>query len=113
MAGIVVVPGWILEAMGYWFPPGMVHLWTDNVWEELGRALGNWVYAENVLCEDHHHSHPVNRTPFDNERNFNGVYFPPRDEERFKAWRNGNEFPECLNRITEAWKANTGEKWAA
>lgn len=115
MAGILLVPGWIVRAMGYWFPAGMVHLWTDNVWEDLGEALGNWNYAVDVKVEDHHHSHPdpARRTVFDHPRTFTGhpEGYSQNDARLFAEWRNGPEFGLCVDRIKASWKEMTGSDW--
>lgn len=113
MAGILLVPGWIVEAMGYWFPPGMVHLWTDDVWEQIAGELGNWVFAEDVKCEDHHHSHPnpAKRVVFDHPRTFRNQPYGENDRRLFEQWRNGPEFVACINRIKDAWGHLTGEPW--
>lgn len=114
MAGILVVPGWIIRAMGYWFPPGMKHLWTDDCWEQIAGALGNWVYAEDVRCVDNHFSHPnpSHRVIFDTPRELNGQPYGENDRRLFEQWRSGPEFTACVNRIKDAWGHLTGEPWA-
>lgn len=46
----------IIQALGYMVPPGMVHLYLDNFWKELGEALDGLVYLPEVVIE---HMHPV------------------------------------------------------
>lgn len=113
MAGILLVPGWIIRAMGYWFPPKIRHLWSDDCLEALGEALGNWVYAEDVVVEDNHHSHPnpANKTPFDHVRIFNGDDLNQTDRAAFNDWRYGPEFSSAVQRIKDSWKAQTGIEW--
>ncbi len=45
----------IIRALGYMVPPTMTHLYLDNFWLDLGRALGRIEYLENVIIE---HMHP-------------------------------------------------------
>jgi len=53
----------IVRRVGYMGPPTLVHLWMDNFWLELGRALGSIVYNPNVIIE---HLHYVRRkAPWD------------------------------------------------
>ena len=113
MAGILLVPGWIIEAMRYWFPEGMIHLYTDDVWEQIAGALGNWVYAEDVVVTDNHHSHPdpANRTTFDHPRIFKGKPYADSDRDLFNDWRYGPEFAETIDRIKRVWWTLTGEVW--
>lgn len=46
----------IVAALGYMVPPGMVHMYLDNVWLELGRRLGRLQYLSHVVIE---HLHPI------------------------------------------------------
>ena len=113
MAGILLVPGWIVEALGYFFPAGMVHLWTDDIWEQLGQALDNWVYVPDVTVEDHHFAHPNerNKVAFDMPRQFKGRMYGNDDKRLFLEWRNGPEFDFAVQRIKDAWTARTGKDW--
>jgi hypothetical protein len=46
----------IIKALGWMALPGLVHLYIDNVWLELGRATGQLRYLPNVVIE---HMHPA------------------------------------------------------
>jgi hypothetical protein len=46
----------VIQALGYMVPPGMVHLYLDNFWLELGRQTGGLVYLSEVIIE---HLHPA------------------------------------------------------
>ncbi len=113
MAGVLLVPGWIVEALGYWFPPGLVHLWTDDVWEHLGQALDNWVYVPAVEVEDHHFSRSPGplKVDFDHPREFRGINYGRTDPANFRNWRHGREFTAAVERIKTAWLARTGKEW--
>lgn len=56
VGSVVVFGGEFLRAIGYLTPPGFDHLYVDDVWEHLGRALGNWRTVMNVVVE---HDHPL------------------------------------------------------
>ena len=45
----------IVTALGYMVPPGLIHLFVDDSWLALGRALNAITYMPNVVIE---HVHP-------------------------------------------------------
>lgn len=45
-----------LAATGHMVPPGAVHLFLDDAWLALGRALGAITYLPDVVVE---HVHPI------------------------------------------------------
>lgn len=46
----------VVTTLGYMTPPGMAHLYVDNVWLELGHAIDRITYLEDVVVE---HMHPA------------------------------------------------------
>lgn len=52
----VLLDSRIVTELGYFVPPGMLHLWLDNYWLELGRRLGTLRYLPAVVIE---HVHPI------------------------------------------------------
>ncbi len=50
------IGGEFLRAIGFWALPGLSHLYTDTVWDFLGRHYGNLVYRPDVLVEHLHWS---------------------------------------------------------
>lgn len=46
----------IPRTLGYFCPPGMRHMYLDNVWLAWGRALGGLRYLPDVIIE---HMHPA------------------------------------------------------
>jgi len=54
MQGAVVFGGALLRSLGWWVPPGLEHSFCDDVWERLGRALGNWVFDPTTTVEHRH-----------------------------------------------------------
>jgi len=55
MHGATVFGGDFLRAWGQWVPPGFKHWYIEDVWESLGRELGNWRTLMDVVTE---HRHP-------------------------------------------------------
>jgi hypothetical protein len=83
----------IVLATGYMVPPGLVHLWADNVWLELGRALGGIRYLPDVIVE---HMHPIaGKAAFDEGY----------------AECNTDELMEADRAVFEAWRANDLGRW--
>jgi hypothetical protein len=52
----VAMSAGIVQALGYFVPPGLMHLYFDDFWLTLGRELGSLTYLEDVIIE---HMHPV------------------------------------------------------
>lgn len=51
----VIVNSEIVRRVGYMGPPTLVHLWMDNFWLELGKALKSIIYNPNIIIEHMHH----------------------------------------------------------
>jgi hypothetical protein len=45
----------IINTLGYMVPPGMIHMYLDNFWLELGKKLDSIQYLPDVIIE---HLHP-------------------------------------------------------
>lgn len=45
----------IVAALGYLAPPGLVHMYCDNVWKDLGHGAGCLTYLPDVIVR---HDHP-------------------------------------------------------
>lgn len=53
----------IITTLGWMTPPALQHLYVDNFWLELGKAIENITYLPRVFVE---HMHPVaGKTPWD------------------------------------------------
>lgn len=53
---ITAIGGEFFRALGYMFPPGFKHLFTDNVITELAKRLGLQVFRPDIVME---HRHPI------------------------------------------------------
>lgn len=47
--GAEVFGGDLLRALGYWVPDGFEQLYIDDVWETIGRSVGNWRTLMDVI----------------------------------------------------------------
>lgn len=75
----------IIRTLGYMAAPGLIHLYIDNFWKELGRAAGCLKYLPEVIIE---HLHPIaGKTEWDEtykEANDGGL--ESHDEAVFLEW---------------------------
>lgn len=46
----------IIRTLGWMCPPGLIHLFLDNFWKELGERIGRLTYLPEVIIE---HLHPI------------------------------------------------------
>lgn len=91
------LPTRLVSALGYMAPPVLRHLYVDNFWLELGRALNGLRYLPDAVIE---HVHPAaGKTPMD-ER-YAAVNAPETDAADHAAWlafRDGGGFAEAVRR---------------
>lgn len=52
----VIISSEIIKKLGFMAPPILKHLFMDNFWLDLGRAIDSIYYFENVILE---HMHPI------------------------------------------------------
>lgn len=72
----------IIAALGWYFPPTLMHMYADNFWLELANALGRRTYLPGVLIE---HMHPsVGKAPMDDVYVANDAHIEP-DRLAFEA----------------------------
>ncbi len=84
-ATAVVISAPILSALGYMVPPGIIHLYMDLFWVQLGMSLGNAVYRDDVIME---HMHPsVHKADWDfGYMRANSIIAFSRDEQAYEAY---------------------------
>lgn len=76
----------IVRRLGWMVPPGIEHLYCDNAWLEIGKALGTLRYLPDVIVE---HLHPhARKADFDAQyERVNSCDQTTRDREAFDRWR--------------------------
>jgi hypothetical protein len=73
----------IINALGYMVPPGLIHMYLDNFWRDLGTGLAALVYRGDVVIR---HVHPiVQGAPWD-EGYVEANSFMGPDGERYQAY---------------------------
>lgn len=95
MNGAVVWSAPLLRAVGYVYPPGLKHMYVDDVWEELGRAIGIWYCEMDVMVRHAHASWGGQKDAITTRANA----FLPGDQLTYQAWRRSARV-DAVNAIT-------------
>jgi hypothetical protein len=108
-AGATVFSKKLLDTIGWpIYPPNMIHLFIDDLWETIGRATGCWEIDHSVTIE---HRHPLKgESPVD--ETFTKTYGDVKqDLSRGEVWQNdeavyreivtGPKFKEIIDQIRE------------
>lgn len=89
----------IVLATGHMVPPGLVHLFADNAWLALGRALDAITYLPDVIVE---HQHPIaGKAEWDQgyaECNTDALM--DADRQAFERWQ-AETLPDWVRKIKE------------
>lgn len=90
----------IIRTLGWMVPPGLVHLYIDNAWLELGRAMGRLRYLPDVVIE---HMHPdAGKAPMDDRyAEVNAPAQAASDRAVFEEWRSTG-LPAAVAKLREA-----------
>ncbi len=98
----VAISSDILRTLGYYVPPGMVHLYLDDYWKYLGQQLDRLCYLPDVIIE---HLHPVARKAEwdDRYREVNAEEVYKEDFKTFEAWKQ-NRAPQEIAQLLEMMK---------
>lgn len=95
LAGAIAFSGGFLRALGYLFPPGLQHLYSDSVWEFICQKAGCAQILMDVVVE-HRHAYMDKAREDDTFRLINGESglvngegtggFWPEDKKVFEVW---------------------------
>jgi hypothetical protein len=92
------LPSRMVRALGFMAPPALRHLYVDDFWLELGRALGGLRYLPDIVIE---HIHPAaGKTSMD--ARYAAVNAPEVDVADRLSWlefRDGGGFAGALRRV--------------
>ena len=93
----VVMSTKIIRALGFMSPPALKHLFLDNFWLAIGKALGNATYLSDVIIE---HLHFTNGKAAHDERYaaVNNVEMHNGDEAIFAEYM-ANEFAHAVESV--------------
>jgi hypothetical protein len=89
-----IMAGDLVRTVGYVFPPGLAHLFVDDVWETIGQAGQCWRCLMSVMVAHRH----VLKGEAEADNTHRGVYgnstsnalggLWPTDTEAYERWRN-------------------------
>lgn len=77
LATQVFMSSHLVRKIGYFCPPGVQHMYLDNFWMELGKALGSLTFLEDVIIE---HMHPIAK-----KADWDAGYAEVNSQERYNA----------------------------
>lgn len=83
-----------VRALGYVYPPGLKHMFIDDIHEELGRATGLWHCEMSIMVRHYHHSFHGRSDRISKRADA----FFAGDSLRFQEWRRTEKAP-AIDRI--------------
>lgn len=91
----VAMTGDIVRALDGMVPPGMIHLYLDNFWLQLGKDLGAIRYLGDIIIE---HLHPVaGKAEWDNNyREVNAEEVYSADAKAYRDYITGDAYKKLL-----------------
>lgn len=100
ISGALCVGGKLVEALGWLFYPGTVHLCVDTVLEYIATETGGHRYLDDVVVEVDRPE--TTRRPRDanHQRLYKGVHYPKADSNEAHRWMK-EEGPAVCARINE------------
>lgn len=89
----------IIRSLGYMVPTTMTHLYLDNFWLDLGRAIGRIEYLEQIVIE---HIHPhAGKAPSDAQyEDLNSNRQATADKHAYDTYKR-KQFPTDVAKILE------------
>lgn len=84
MHGAVAWSGELVRAVGYLWPAGLKHMFTESVWEAIGRSTGCWQTDMSVMVR---HAHAILTGDSDQTHEHTEAFFA-HDEAVFHEWLN-------------------------
>lgn len=85
LATAVFITSNIVKELGFYVPEGMVHMFLDNFWGELGRRSKTLTYLPDTIIEHMHFSNGKSEGD-DTYRATNNGEMMSSDEVRYKDW---------------------------
>lgn len=96
MEGATVWSRPLVDAIGYMAPPGLHHLFFDDVWEKLGQATGCLQWAMDIKVKHE----PIQYSGRSDSTSDKVKSFRDKDERTFRAWMaNPDGYQAAVGRI--------------
>lgn len=91
----------IVEKLGYAIPEGFIHLFVDNYFMELGRAVDNLIYLPDVIVQ---HMHPCAGQAEEDQtyKEANSAEHWSHDEQVFRNYI-AEQLPNDVKKLRELW----------
>ncbi len=96
-AGATIWSGNLIRAVGYIYPPRLMHMFIDTLWMELGKYTGCWTLDESVVVE---HEHATRKEEWKDDTHKKAESFYQDDLARYLEWRQGSEYSAAIRAIT-------------
>lgn len=96
----VAISSTIIEALGFFGPPGFTHLCVDLTWKDMGEGLHRITYLDDVIVE---HMHPA-AGKAENDSGYqhvNSSMMVKLDEQEYMRWKR-EDFRTELHRVMMA-----------
>lgn len=84
LCGAICYSGNVLRATGYMFPPGINHLFHDDIWEHMGGRAQNIQIMMDV-CVEHAHAY-IHKREDDTHKRVNSEESWKHDHHAFQEW---------------------------
>jgi len=99
----VAMSAGIVQALGYFTPPGVEHLYLDDFWLTLGRELGAITYLPDVIIE-HVHPHAGKAAWDEGYSRVNSIQQYNADSNAYQRFMTG-QWPDDLRRLrAQGWQ---------
>lgn len=98
VAGTILVSGELYRTLGYFFPDGTVHVYLDDVWEEIGLHTGCWEICRDVMIKHDHYTKNPELTDETYMKSYGNNGFAATDYPFWQRWRK-EELPKAVNRV--------------
>jgi hypothetical protein len=85
----------IIQAVGYLYPPGINHMYFDDVWENIGMATDTWKVRMDTIVEHDHWE--KNKDLYDETAKHTCGFFKS-DKKVYEKWFK-NDFQKVLTRV--------------
>jgi hypothetical protein len=95
----VAISSSIIEVLGFFGPPGFIHLCVDLSWKDMGEGLGRIRYLPDVVIE---HMHPAaGKAKVDSGyQHANSKMMVKLDEKEYIRWKR-DDYPRELARVAD------------
>jgi len=94
------IGGKLVRALGYIWHPSMVHLYADDVLEDIGYSLGVLKFVPEVVFDELQLRDGTLRPDGNSQRVFRGRPYWPLDREAYARWLE-HEFDQTISRLRE------------